>query len=79
MQGPKTEEQLLIVVNQSAHEEHLSQQPPTHNQQLILAVSFLIANNGTFNVTNKKVKIFIAKSITDKDGFIQITVPPGAY
>ena len=34
---------------------------------------------GIFNVTSKNKKSCYMKSITDEDGFIQITIPPGAY
>ena len=35
--------------------------------------------NGIFNVTDKNNKFYFLKSITDEDGYIQITIPPGAY
>ena len=35
--------------------------------------------NGIFNLTNKNNKFYFLKSITDEDGYIQITIPPGAY
>ena len=35
--------------------------------------------NGIFNVRNSKNKFYFRKSITDKDGYIQIIIPPGAY
>ena len=34
---------------------------------------------GIFNVTNKKAKFFLAKSITDKDDFIYISIPKSVY
>ena len=34
---------------------------------------------GFFNVTDKNNKFYFAKTITDKDGFVQITIPQGAY
>ena len=35
--------------------------------------------NGNFNVTNSNNKFYFMKSISDKDGFIQVTIPTGAY
>ena len=35
--------------------------------------------NGIFNVIDKNNKFSFTKSITNDDGFIQITFPPGAY
>ena len=43
------------------------------------AVTFLTGYNGIFNVTDKNNKFYFTKSITVDDGFIQITIPPGAY
>ena len=42
-------------------------------------VTFLSAYKGIFNVTNITKKFYFKKTITDEDGFIQITIPPGAY
>ena len=42
-------------------------------------MTFLSAYNGIFNVTDKNNKFFFKKTITDEDGFVQITIPPGAY
>ena len=35
--------------------------------------------NGNFNVMKSNNKFYSEKSISDKDGFLQITIPPGAY
>ena len=75
---PKIEEHMLIVMNKSAHEEHLSQPLQTNNKQFKIAVTFLTGCNGIFNVTDKNNKFCFIKSITDEDGYIQITIPPGA-
>ena len=32
-----------------------------------------------FGVTNSNNNYYFTKSITDEDGFVQITIPPGAY
>ena len=76
---PKVEEHMLIVMDKSTHEEHLSQPLQTNNKQFKIAVTFLTGYNGIFNVTSKNNKFYFLKSITDKDGYIQITIPPGAY
>ena len=76
---PKIEEHMLIVMDKSTHEEHLSQPLQTNNNQFKIAVTFLTGYNGIFNVTNKNKKFYFKKTITDEDGFIQIIIPPGAY
>ena len=76
---PKFEEQMLIVMYISTHEEHLSQSLQTKIKQFKIAVTFLTAYNGIFNVTNSNNKFYFLKSITDEDGYIQITMAPGAY
>ena len=76
---PKIEEHLLNVLDKTAHEEDLFQSLQNIDKQFKIAITFLTAYNGFFKVTNKNNKFYFAKSITDKDGFIQITVPQGAY
>ena len=67
-------------MDEGTHEEHLSQPSQTKiNIQFEIAVTFLTGCNGIFNVTNKKNKLYFTKSITDDDGFIQVTIPPSAY
>ena len=51
---PKIEEQILIVLDKSTHEERLSQPLQTNNKQFKIAVTFLTGYNGIFNVTDKK-------------------------
>ena len=53
---PKIEEHMLSVVDKSNHEEHLSQPLQTLEKQFKLAVTFIIAYNGIFNVTNTNKK-----------------------
>ena len=74
----KTEEHMLIVMEKSTHEEHLAQILQTTKKQFKIAITFLRGCNGIFNVTDKIRKFLFAKSISDEDGFIQITIPPGA-
>ena len=76
---PKIEKHMLIVMDKSTHEEHLSQSLQINNKQFKIAVTFLSGYNGFFNVTNSNNKLYFKKTITDEDGFIQITIPPGAY
>ena len=75
----KIEEHMLIVMDKSTHEEHLSQPLQTNNKQFKKAVTFLTGYNGIFNVTNANNKFHFTKSISDEDGFVQITISPGAY
>ena len=69
----------MIVLDKSTHEEHLCQPLQTNNKQFRIAVTFLTGYNGIFNVTNSNIEFYFTKSISDKDGFVQITIPPGAY
>ena len=75
----RIEEHMLIVMDKSTHEEHLSQTLQTNNKQFKIAVTFLTGYNGIFNVTNENNKFYFKKTISDDDGFVQITIPPGAY
>ena len=76
---PKIEEHILIVMNRSTHEEHLSQPLQTNNKQFKIAVTFLTAYNGIFNVTSKNNNFYFSKSIIDDNHFNNITIPEGAY
>ena len=76
---PKKEEHMLIVMDKSTHEEHLSQPLQTNIKQFKIAVTFLTGYNGIFHVTNENNKFYFKKSITNEDRFIKITIPPGAY
>ena len=74
----RIEENILIVWDKSTHEEHLSQPLQTNNKQFKIAITFLINYNGIFNVTNENNKFYFKKTLSD-GGFIEITIPPGAY
>ena len=76
---PKIEEHMLIIMDKSTHKEHLSQPLQTKNKQFKIAVTFLSAYNGIFNVTNENNKFYFTKSITDYEHYIMITIPSGAY
>ena len=67
----KIEEHMLVVMNESTPEEHLSQPLQTNNRQFKLAVTFLTGYNGIFNVTDRNSKLYFAKSITEEYGFTQ--------
>ena len=75
---PKIEEHMLIVMDKSTHEEHLFQSLQTNNKEIKIAITFLSAYNGIFNVTNSNNKFYLFKSISDAD-HIQISVRPGVY
>ena len=75
----KIEEQVLNNLDNSIHEEHLSQPLQTINKHFKIAVTFLTGYNGSFIVTDKTNRFYFAKSITDTDGFVQKATPQGAY
>ena len=75
---PKIEEHILIIMDKSTHEEHLSQPIQTNNTQFKIAVTFLSGYIGIFNVTNRNNKFYFKKNLIDEE-FIQITIPSGAY
>ena len=65
-------------MDKSTHEEHLFQPLQTNNKQFKIAVTFLSAYNGIFNVTNRNNKFYFKKNLIDED-FIQIRILEGAY
>ena len=75
---PNIEEHMLIVLDKSMHEEHLFQPLQTNNKQFKVAITFLSAYNGIFNITNTNKNFYFEKGIKDED-FINIRIPPGAY
>ena len=76
---PKIEEHMLIVMHKITHEEHLYQPLQTINKHFKIAVTFLTGYNGIFNVANSNNNFYFKKTVTNEEGFIQITIPPGAY
>ena len=52
----KIEEHMLVVMDKSTHEEHLTQTLQTNNKQFRKAVTFLTGYIGIFNVTNTNNK-----------------------
>ena len=75
---PKIGEHMLIIMDKSTHEEHLFQPLRTNDKQFKIAVTFLTAYNGIFNVTKRNKKFYFKKNLIDED-FIQIRIPVGAY
>ena len=75
---PKIEEHMLVVMDKFTHEEHLFQPLQKINKQFEIAVTFLSAYNGIFNVRNPNNNLFPKKSLFDED-FIQIGISEGAY
>ena len=73
----KIEEHMLIIMNKSIHEEHLFQPLQTNNKQFKIAVTFLSAYNGIFNVTSKNNKFYFKKNLIEED-FIQVRIPERA-
>ena len=65
-------------MDKSTHEEHPSQPSQSNNKPFKIAVTFLTGYNGIFNVTNSINKFCFMNSITNEDGFVQITIPLGA-
>ena len=76
---PQIEEHMLVVMDISTHEEHLSQPLQTNSKQFKIAVAFFTGYNGIFNVTISNSKFYFKKSITNEEDFIPITIPPGTY
>ena len=75
---PKIEEHMLIVMDKSVHEEHLSQPLQTNNKQFKTAVTFLTGYNGIFKVTNSNNNFYFTNSMSDIEPSF-IIIPPGAY
>ena len=75
---PKIEEHMLNIMDKYTHEEHLFQPLQTNIRQFKIAITFLTAYNGIFNVTNKNNKFYFKKAVSDDD-FIEITISPGVY
>ena len=66
----------MIFLHKSTHEEHLFQPFLTCNKFKI-AVTFLTGYNGLFNVTDKNIKFYFVKSLTEV--YIIINIPNRAY
>ena len=75
---PETEEHMVFVMQNSTHEEYVSQPLQTNNEQFKEAVTFSTGYNGNFNVTNSNIKFCFLKSSKDEDSYLQI-ISTGAY
>ena len=75
---PKNDEHMLIVMDKSTHDEQFFQPLQRSNKQFKIAVTFVSAHNGIFNVTISNIKFYSKKALID-EVFIQITISPGAY
>ena len=62
---PKIEEHMLVVMDKSTHEEHLSQPLQTNNKRFKTAVTFLTGFNGFFNATDENNEFYFTKLISD--------------
>ena len=69
---------MLNVMDNSTHDEHLRQQIQTNINLFRLAIAFTTGYHGTINVTNSNTNFLLVKSISDRDGFLNISMPPGA-
>ena len=76
---PKIEEDMMIVMDKPTHDEHQSQPIQPNNKQFKNAVTILTGYNGILNVINSNNRFCFMKSISDGEGFIRITIPPGVY
>ena len=70
---------MLAVMDKSIYEEHLLQPLQTNIKQFEIAITFLTGYDGIFIVRISNNKVYLIKSIPDKDGYIQITIQSGAY
>ena len=59
---PKIEEHMLIVMDKSIHEEHLSQALQTNNKQFKLAINFLAGCNCSFLILQIKIIYSISRN-----------------
>ena len=57
----KIEEHMLIVMDKSTHEEHLSEPLQPNNKQFKIGVTFLTGFNGIFNVTNSNIQFYFSR------------------
>ena len=63
---PKLEEHLLIVMDKSTHQEHLSQLLQTNHERFKIAAIFLTGYNGIVDVTNSNNKTYFMNSVTSE-------------
>ena len=73
----KIEDHMLVGMDKSTHEEHLSQPHQTNNRQFQIAVTFPTDHNGIFSVKDKNTKFYFTESIDDEEPR-QVTILPVA-
>ena len=76
---PKIEEHMLIIMDKSTHEEHLSPPLQTNIKQFKVAVTFSTGYSGVFNVTSSKNRFYFIKSISDEHGYRQSIISTEVY
>ena len=69
---------MVIALDKYTLEKTLCVPLQTNTKQSEIAVAFPTGCNGIFNVTTKSNKFYVPSSNTNKDGLVQITVPPSA-
>ena len=74
---PKIEEHMLVLLDRSTHEEHLSQPLQTDKKQFKIAVTFLTGFNGIFKFIDKNNKFYFARLLTSET--FSINKQQGAY
>ena len=70
----KIEGHVLIVMDETTHEEHLSNALQTNNEQFKTSITLLTCFNGRFIITNKYDKFYFTVSFKHDD-FNVISVP----
>ena len=60
--GPKIEENMMVVLDKSIHEEHLSQTIQSNIKQFKIVNQFLSSYIGIFNVTHQKKTKFVPQN-----------------
>ena len=76
---PKIEERMLIDMDKFVMKSTYLNRYKLIINNFKVAIMFLTGYKCIFNVTDKNKKYYFIKSITDRDGYIQITISPGAY
>ena len=56
--GPKIKEHMLIFLDKSTHEEHLSQPLQSNTKHFKIAITFLTGYNGIFSVRKSNINFF---------------------
>ena len=75
---PKIKEHILVVMEKSTHEEHLSQPLQTNNKHFKIAVTFLTGYNGIFNITNLNDNFYFKKT-SMMESLFRLVISQGVY